>query len=427
MSGPMNGAVHGVANAALNGAMGGAMNVALSGAPERPLDAPAPRPGLPLVDYKTAYADPFRFNHADQFKALMLETLAHGCSDIFIQPMTPVCARINGRMMAITRRDIDDGEVKSILKWAADRDTAHTDILEGKPVNGRYELFDPTAKAASGARVRYGYRVNAVPVLCEGTTSAQIVIRAIPTKPPAAAELDLSEAVLVAATPKTGIVYVAGATGSGKTTTFAAIIRHILEGDTPIKGNIVTYEEPIEFRFHMIESTHSVIVQSQVPDMIQNFYVGIREAMRRKPELIMIGELRDQETIRSAVEASLTGHAVFATVHASNVAAIARRLISRFPEGERATAIFDIIETSRFMMAQRLVRTRAGGLAAAREYLVFDEGIRDALLGLDQMGKVTQALKELVAERGHSFKREAARLYDNGVIDERVAQELAEA
>ena len=127
----------------------------------------------------------------------------------------------------------------------------------------------------------------------------------------------------------------------------------------------------------------------------------------------------------SAVEASLTGHPVYATVHAINVAAVVRRLISRFPEGERATAIFDIVETSRFIMAQRLVRTRAGGRVAAREYLVFDEYVREQLLDLDQMGKVTQRVKQLVEERGHSFRKEAARLLDAGVIDEKVARELS--
>jgi len=380
---------------------------------------------LPRVEVKTGYKDPFRFNHPDQFKALMLESLAHTASDIFIQPELPICAQINGRMTALTQRPVDDGEVKTILKWAADRDTALTDILEGKAVNARYELFDPEKRAASGAKLRYGYRVNAVPVLCAGASSAQIVIRSIPTEPPTAQQIGLTEEILVGATPKTGIVYVAGATGSGKTTSFAAIIRHVLEGETPIKGNIVTYEEPIEFRFNMIQSRHSVIVQTQVPNMIPDFYSGIREAMRRKPELIMIGELRDEETIRSAVEASLTGHAVFATVHAINVAAVMRRLISRFPEGERATAIFDIVETSRFIMAQRLVRTRTGSRVAAREFLVFDDDVRETLIGLDQMGKVTQEVKRLVEERGHSFKKEAARLLEAGIIDEDVARELS--
>lgn len=382
---------------------------------------------LPRAKHLTSYKDPFRFDNPAMFKALMLESLMHNASDIFIQPGLPICARINGTMMALTNRPLDDGEVKHILKWAAGRDTAETDIVSGRAVNARYELFDPEQKDARGARIRYGYRVNASPIQCWGGTSAQIVMRAIPTDPPKYHELGLSEDIVRAATPRDGIVYVAGATGSGKTTTFAAIIRYILENETPISGNLITHEEPIEFTFESVQSRHSIIVQSQVPTHFENFYVANREGMRRKPGLIMIGEMRDEETIRASIEASLTGHPVFGTVHAINVAAVMRRLISRFPENERATAIFDIVETARFIMAQRLVKGTNGKLLAAREYLIFDEESREALIELDQMGKVTSRIKELVEEKGHSFRKEALRLREAGLIDDHVARDLMHA
>lgn len=382
---------------------------------------------LPRAERKTKFKEPFRFSHEDQFKELMLETLAHNASDVFIQPSRPVCARIFGRMYAITYRDVDDGEVRAMLKWAAGRDTALTDIVERKPVNGRYELFDPVAMTDTGARVRHGYRVNAVPILSEGALSAQIVIRAIPNEPPNAQDVGLSTEILQSCTPKDGLILVAGATGTGKTTTFAAIIRYILENETPIQGNFVTGEEPIEFRFDTIKSRHSVCVQTQIPEMMEDFYSFNREAMRRKPAGILIGELRDQQTIRSAVEASMTGHPVFGTVHANDCAAVMRRLISRFPESERGSAIFDIVDNMRLVMAQRLVPTIDGRLTAAREYLRFDNEIREELSELDQMGKVTQAVKALVVQRGHSFAKEGQRLLAEGRIHERVARELSHA
>jgi len=384
-----------------------------------PLSA-APGALLPRVQYLTGYKDPFRFENPAMFKALMLESLMHNASDIFIQPGLPICARINGTMMALTHRPLDDAEVRNILKWAAGRDTAETDIVSGKAVNSRYELFDPERKDARGARIRYSYRVNASPINYWGGTSAQIVL----TDPPRYDEIGLTEEILRAATPRDGIVYIAGATGSGKTTTFAAIIRYILENETPISGNIITHEEPIEFTFENVQSRHSIIVQSQIPTHFENFYVANREGMRRKPGLIMIGEMRDEETIRASIEASLTGHPVFGTVHAINVAAVMRRLISRFPENERATAIFDIVETARFIMAQRLVKGTNGKLLAAREYLIFDEDVRETLIDLDQMGKVTSKIKELVEEKGHSFRKEALRLREAGLIDDRVARDL---
>ncbi|ARR15287.1 type IV secretion protein DotB (plasmid) [Xanthomonas citri pv. citri] len=379
---------------------------------------------LPRIQRLTSFKDPFRFDNNEQFKQVMLETLMHDASDVFITPGLPICARINGSMMAVTNRPLDDAEVMHILKWTAARETAKTDIISGKAVNGRYELFDPKERDVRGARLRYGYRVNASPIQVWGGTSCQIVLRAIPTEPHHYTDIGLNEEIVQAACPRDGIVYIAGATGSGKTTTFAAIIRYILENDTPIKGNLVTHEEPIEFTYDTILSNHSIIVQSQVPLHFPNFYAANREAMRRKPGLIMIGEMRDEETIRASVEASLTGHPVFGTVHSTNIAAVCRRLISRFPETERATAIFDIVETARFMMAQRLVKGVNGKLLAAREYLVFDTEVRGALIDLDQMGKVTGRVKELVESKGHSFRKEAARLLEAGLIDESVARSL---
>lgn len=391
------------------------------------LDETIPGALLPKLERLTSYKDPFRFDNPLTFKQLMLESLMHNVSDIFIQPGLPVCVRMNGVVMALTYRSLDDGEVKNILKWAAGRDTAQTDIISGVSVNGRYELFDPEQRDARGARIRYGYRVNASPIQSWGGTSGQIVMRAIPTEPPRYSELGLSMEIMRAATPRDGIVYVAGATGSGKTTTFASIIRYILENDTPIKGNLVTHEEPIEFTFDTIQSKHSIIVQSQIPTHFKTFYLANREAMRRKPGLIMIGEMRDEETIRASVEASLTGHPVFGTVHATNVAAVMRRLISRFPENERATAIFDIVETARLLMAQRLVIGVNGKLLAAREYLVVTDEIRESLIEVEQMGRVTSLVKALVEDVGHSFRKEGLRLLEAGLISENTARELANA
>jgi defect-in-organelle-trafficking protein DotB len=286
-------------------------------------------------------------------------------------------------------------------------------------------LFDPIKKDERGSKIRYGFRVNASPIQYYGATSAQIVMRAIPNDPPRYDDLGLSEDIVKMMTPRDGIVYIAGATGSGKTTTFSSIIRYILENETPIRGNLISIEEPIEFTFEKVKSKHSIIVQSQVPIHFASFYDANREAMRRKPGMIMIGEMRDEQTIRASVEASLTGHPVFGTVHAINVAAVMRRLISRFPEDERGTAIFDIVETARFIMAQRLVKGVNGKLLAAREYLAFDEEARDSLIELDQMGKVTSKIKEIVHEKGHSFVAEAKKLQDAGLIDDRVAKDIA--
>ncbi|CAM3663073.1 ATPase, T2SS/T4P/T4SS family [Bordetella flabilis] len=354
----------------------------------------------------------------------MLETLAQGASDILIQPGYPVCAEVNGGLRAVSHRALDDSEVREILVLCANRDTAWTDIVGGTAVNTRYEVFDPKLRDFRGDKVRHKYRVNASPIAYHGQTSCQIVMRAIAKDPPVYTELGLTEDIVRAACPEDGIVYVAGRTGSGKTTTFASILRFILENDTPIKGNLVTHEEPIEFTFESIASKHSIIVQSQIPTHFADFYAANREAMRRKPGLIMIGEMRDEETIRAAVEASQTGHPVFGTVHATNVASVVRRLISRFPEAERATAIYDIIESARFIMAQTLVPGANGRRVAAREWLQCDQRVRDELMVMSDMGRVTGTLRDIMRARGWSFVQEADRLLADGAISAATAAQL---
>lgn len=381
---------------------------------------------LPRVVWRTAYQDPYRFQTPDDFKRLMYETLAQGASDILFQPGAPVCAEIQGRLHAVTHRALDDAEVQEILVICAGRANATTDIMGGNAVNGRYELFDQVAKDERGNRVRYRYRVNGSPIAHHGQTSCQVVLRAIPRDPPRYMDLGLNEDLVRKACPEDGIVYVAGRTGSGKTTTFASIIRFIMEHETPIKGNLITHEEPIEFDFSSIGSAHSIIVQSQVPTHFQSFYDANSSAMRRKPGLIMIGEMRDEETIRAAVEASLTGHPVFGTVHATNVAAVMRRLISRFPEAERPTAIYDIVDSARFIMAQTLVPGADGGRVAVREWLQVDSEVRDALFSLTDMGRVTNAVRELMMEKGWSFAKDAARLLSEDKISAATAAQVVQ-
>lgn len=376
------------------------------------------------VIWKTDYQDPYRFQTLEDFKSLTLEALRQGSSDLFIQPGLPVCVEINGDLRALTHRAIDDSEAIEMLVLAAGRDTAQTDIVGGVPVNERYELFDPEIKNSRGDRLRHKFRVNASPILFSGHTSCQIVMRAIPKDPPLYSDIGLTEELVRKACPENGIVYVAGGTGSGKTTTFASILRFILEDDTPIRGNLITHEEPIEFTFDSIQSKHSIIVQSQVPTHFADFYAANREAMRRKPGLIMIGEMREEATIRAAVEAAMTGHPCFGTVHANDVSAVVRRLISRFPEIERATAIYDIIDSARFIMAQKLVKAENGGRCAVREYIEFDEEVREELAQLSDMGRVTVAIRDLMKIKGWSFAKDAERLLRQGLISEQTAHQL---
>ncbi len=380
---------------------------------------------LPYINLNIDIPHIFTLSNADIFKQIALACQIKKVSDIYIQPDQPICVSIEGILYAITNRLLDVIEVWNLLGIISERITAKTDIMSGKSINCSYVLQDHQQKNHLGMPLKYYYRINATPIsLGAGSDGAQIVMRSIPVEPPLYTALDINEEILQGSTPKQGIVYIAGSTGSGKTTTFAALMRYILENDTVIKGNIVTYEEPIEFRYHNILSKHSIINQSEVPRNISSFYDGIREAMRRKPELIMIGELRDQETIMSAIEASVTGHCVFATVHANNVSSVFSRIIYRLPENERESAIYKLVDATKFIMAQCLVMGVNGKRVAAREYLTFTKPVIDELLNLDSERLITQQIKILLEKQGHSFKKEAYRLFDSGKINVKMRDQL---
>ena len=148
--------------------------------------------------------------------------------------------------------------------------------------------------------------------------------------------------------------------------------------------------------------------------------------MRRKPAAILVGELRDRETITSAVEASLTGHPVFATVHSSAITEIIPRLIAQYPTEEKENSLFDIISTSVMLIAQRLVRKTDGKLMAVQEYLYLTDKIRSMLLKISSPIDINKKIHELM-KRGSfdenspispTFARQGERLYEQGIIGE---------
>jgi defect-in-organelle-trafficking protein DotB len=235
--------------------------------------------------------------------------------------------------------------------------------------------------------------------------------------------MNLPKEVLDAIAPNDGVVYVTGATGSGKSTLLASIIKEIAE-QTDSNRKILTYEAPIEFVFDSIEKPSAIVSQSEIPRHLPSFAAGVRNALRRKPRLILVGEARDAETISAVIEAALTGHPVYTTLHANGVAETIRRLVGTFPREERYGRTLDIIETIRLVLWQILVPTVDGKRVALREYLVFNDEIRDRLLGVPP-DEVTAMTRRLLKEKGQPMIVDAKRKFEAGVISEREFKILA--
>lgn len=355
--------------------------------------------------------EPIRFT-TEALDAMLLHCIKLEASDITIQTNSTVLAEIHGRLHNVTLRKISNTEVGDMLN-AIYGSNGTTQIFSGKDVDTHYEVRPNRSE-------RYRFRVNATGCQVEGHDGIQITIRTIPTTPPDISTMNLEEGILQNMAPEQGTVIVTGPTGSGKSTLLASIIRALAEQPD---GNrkMLTYESPIEFVYDLIQMPSSVISQAEIPRHLPSFAAGVRNALRRKPRLILVGEARDPETISAVIDAALTGHPVYTTLHSNGVADAVRRMISTFPAEERHGRALDILETIRLVIWQKLVPSVDGRRIALREFLAFDEEVRDILVGTE-VELLAAKTRLLLKERGQPMIVDAKRKFEEGLLSEREYQ-----
>ncbi|MBN2690163.1 MAG: Dot/Icm type IV secretion system ATPase DotB [Gammaproteobacteria bacterium] len=352
--------------------------------------------------------EPLRFS-AQDLGELLAYCSQIGASDITLQTDEPVVVEVSGRIYKISKHKLTNAEVGDLLN-AIYGPNGTAQILSGKDVDTHYE-FRPSRVE------RYRFRVNGTGCMSAGHEAIQLTLRTIPTEPPALSSLELPPEIVDAIAPHDGVVYVTGATGSGKSTLLAAIIGELCQ-DPLSNRKILTYESPIEFVYDALEKPSSVVSQTEIPRHLPSFAMGVRNALRRKPHAILVGEARDAETIAAVLEAALTGHPVYTTLHTNGVAETVRRLVGSFPAEERMGRTIDIIETLRLIIWQKLVPSVDGGRVALREYLVFTEELRDKLLKVDP-DNITAAVRDLVKTNGRTMQVDAKEKFEKGLISER--------
>lgn len=340
---------------------------------------------------------------------ILVHCVKLGASDITFQTNEPIFAEIYGRLKKVTRRKLSNTEVGEVInQMYGPNGTAQ--IMSGKDVDTHYEIRPSRSE-------RYRFRINGTGCMVEGHDGIQITARTIPADPPTLASMNLPQEVVDAIEPDQGVVYVTGATGAGKSTLLATIIRDIAE-NADSNRKILTYEAPIEFVYDSVEKVSSIVSQSEIPRHLPNFASGVRNALRRKPRLILVGEARDPETIAAVMEAAMTGHPVYTTLHSNSVAETIRRLVTTFPAEERDGRTIDIVETIRLVISQRLLPTPDGKRVALREYLIFNEPVRDILLETNPT-TITAMVRRLVREKGHRIEVDAKEKFEAGLISER--------
>lgn len=242
-----------------------------------------------------------------------------------------------------------------------------------------------------------------------------IVMRVIPTKPPDWQELNLPEAVMNVAQLKNGLVLVTGPTGSGKSTTLAAIIDLI---NATKKYHIVTIEDPIEFiHEHKLSTVHQRELHSDTPD----FALALRAALRQAPKVILVGEMRDRETIEVALEAAETGHLVLSTLHTIDAAKTIDRIIGVFPKIEEAPIRTRLSQSFRRIISQRLMPKVGGGRIAAIEILVSNSRTREYIEKGEKEGRsITDAMNDGEIDGMQTFDAVLENLIRSGQITREV-------
>lgn len=352
--------------------------------------------------------EPDRFT-ADLVDPFLLWCVKQNASDISIQTDRPPYNEIHGHLYPALVRNIDPADMAVFLTRIYGPE-AQARLASAKDLDVSYEI-------RPDRYTRTRFRVNITAILSRGRDAAQITMRVLPSEPPTMKALNIEREIIEAWAPRQGIVIITGPTGSGKTTLLAAGNRMLLERPQGC-GKMLTYEAPIEYTYDAIKSPRSLVSQSEIPRHLPGFAHGIRNALRRKPEIILVGESRDRETINASIEAAQTGHAVYTTTHTLGVANTVQRMLSTYDMAEREERAIALMETLRLIVTQALVPRVGGGRIGVREWMKFPDEIREKMMDI-HFTKWPAELQRLIGQYGRTMKRSAEIVFEEGKIERR--------
>ncbi len=314
-------------------------------------------------------------------------------SDLFISCGAPINIKINGVVSPVATQPMDVETVRRIAYELMSKDQA-------REFENEMEMNLSYLDRNVG-----NFRINIFRQ--RGTIS--LVIRYVRSRVPPFEDLKLPSVLLNLVMEKRGLVLVAGATGSGKSTTLAAMIDY---RNNNRSGHILTLEDPIEYLF---EHKQSIVNQREIGVDTQGYNNALPNALREAPDLIMIGEIRDRETMQQALLHTLTGHLCLSTLHANNSYHALSRIINMFPYDARSGLLSDLSIGLRAIISQRLVRNKEGEQQPAVEILLNTSLIADLI----KNGEITQmkdAMEQSLYPGSQTFEQALCRLYLDGVV-----------
>lgn len=259
----------------------------------------------------------------------------------------------------------------------------------------------------------YGrYRINVL----QQRHHPALVIRRIISRIPEFSELNLPETFQKLSLLKRGLVLVTGMTGSGKTTTLASMIDYRNRHDT---GHIITIEDPIEF-YH--DHKKSIITQREIGTDTDSYAIALKNALRQRPDVILVGEIRDREVMEQALVAAETGHLCLATIHTNNSYQAIERIVNFFPEDMHKQVRLNLATNLRAIVSQRLVPAVPSGLTLALEVMLNEGHIRELILE-GKISKIREMLESNNSNGMCSFDQSLLELYRRGLITEETAMD----
>jgi twitching motility protein PilU len=314
-------------------------------------------------------------------------------SDLFLSPGSPAHIKINGATLPINQQKLDPGAVAALIRQVV-TDRQWQEFEDRRELNIGYSVIDVGS-----------FRIN----VFRQRGSPACVIRYIPGDIPKFEALGLPDSLRQLVMEPRGLVLVVGATGSGKSTTLASLIEYRNENRT---GHILTFEDPIEFTFR---NKRSIVNQRQIGTDTDSLLVGLRNAMRQAPDCIMIGEIRDLDTMSAAIAYAQSGHLVLATLHANNTYNALNRIVSFYPPENRRVMLSDLAGTLRSIASQRLIRSTTGGRVPAVEVLLNTRYVAE-LIEQGSLSEVKDAMEKSLAAGSQTFELALLRMVQAGRI-----------
>ncbi len=342
------------------------------------------------------------FEMTKKLKFYLSKLVEHNGSDLHIKSGSNIRGRVNGRIVSMSKEIMTHEDSLMLAKELLR--SRFQELVNAKNLDFTFKLND-----------NYRFRVN-IFFQVDGISA---VFRTIPTSLPTIESLELPSILHSFCSLPRGLVLVTGPTGSGKTTTLAAMINSI---NQEFPKHIITIEDPVEFVY---KDDKSIINQRAIGQDAISFADSLRAALREDPDVILVGEMRDLETIETAMHAAETGHLVLSTLHTVDAKETVGRILGMFPGSEQNRIKMSLSSTLRGIVSQRLVRTVGGSRIAAVEILVKNNRIENLILeGRD--GEITDAIKEgKDIYKCQTFDQSLLGLYADGKISEEEALQNA--